>query len=152
VKCGSGLCSVRCCFGRVLQSLVVNNGDVRHEPCEPSLGAEFFRAKALPDPRVGADVGGIYGRRFPSWRQHRGLFLLMMAWSLRVKTLASVSRSGRRRRQRRIPLAGVALESLLWRLHVASSALGLVDVGAAAPDGGRASRRRPRDTWWAVAS
>jgi hypothetical protein len=85
VQCGSGLCSMKCGFGRVLRDLVVNNGDVRHELGEPSLGAESFRAKALPDPHVGADVGGVYGRRFPSWRQHRGLSLLMMAWSLRVR-------------------------------------------------------------------
>jgi hypothetical protein len=38
---------------------MVNNGDVRHEPCEPSHGAEFFQVKDLPDPRVGDDVGGI---------------------------------------------------------------------------------------------
>jgi hypothetical protein len=66
VLCGSGLCSVRCCFGCVLRGLVVNIGDVRHAACEPSLGVEFIRAKALPDTRVGADDGGVYGRRFPS--------------------------------------------------------------------------------------
>jgi hypothetical protein len=76
--------------------------------------------KLCPDPRVGADDGGVYGRRFPSWRHYRGFSLPTMAWSLRVKTQASVSRSGRRRRLRRIPLVGVALESQLWRLCVAS--------------------------------
>jgi hypothetical protein len=69
--------------------------------------------KLCTDPRVGADDDGVYGCRFPSWRHHRGFSLPMMAWSLRVKTQASVSRSGRRRRLRRIPLVGVALESQL---------------------------------------
>jgi hypothetical protein len=66
VLCGSGFCSMRCYFGHVLRGFVVNNGVVRHEPGEPSLGAESFWAKALPNPHVGADVGGVYGRRSPS--------------------------------------------------------------------------------------
>jgi hypothetical protein len=37
----------------------------------------------------------------------------MMTWSLRVKTQALVSRSGRRQRLRRIPLVGITLESQL---------------------------------------
>jgi hypothetical protein len=76
--------------------------------------------------------------------------LSMMAWSLRVKTQASVSRSGRQ--QCCNPLVGVVLESQLWQLCVASPALGSVDVGAAAPNGDCASRRRPQNSWWADAS
>jgi hypothetical protein len=120
--------------------------------CKPSLRVKFIRVKAMPDPRVGADDGGIYGRRFPSWRHHCGFSLPTMVWSLRVETQASVCQSGRWQRHRRIPLVGVALESQLWWLCVTSPALGSVDVRAAAPNGGCASRRRPRDSWWAIAS
>jgi hypothetical protein len=96
--------------------------------------------KPCPDPWVGADDGGVYGHCFPSWRHRRGLpLLLSMAWVLREKIQASVSRSGRRCRQRRLPLVGVALENQLWRSCVAPLAFGLVDVGAAAPDGGAAA-------------
>jgi hypothetical protein len=77
---------------------------------------------------------------------------MSLARALWVKTQASVSRSGRRRCQSRVPLAGVALESQLYRLCVASSMLGLVDVEAAASDGGCALRHRPRDPWWTDAS
>jgi hypothetical protein len=77
---------------------------------------------------------------------------MSLAQTLRVKTQASVSRSGRRRCQRRVPVGGVALESQLYRLCIASSMLGSGDVGAAASDGGCTPRRRPRDPWRTDAS
>jgi hypothetical protein len=84
----------------------------------PLSEGSFSGRKLCSDPLVGADDGGVYGRRFPSWRHHCGFSLPVVAWSLRVKTQASVSRSGRRRRQRRIPLVGVVLESQLWGMCV----------------------------------
>ena len=86
---------------------------------------------------------------------HGGTFLSLLiskAWALWVKTQASVSRS---RRWRRL------LASLLWvsswRVGFGSCVWHLLrrwstDVGAAAPDGGCASRRWPRDPWWVAAS
>jgi hypothetical protein len=36
-------------LGRVLRGLVVNNGDVWHVPCDPSLGVESSGRKLCPD-------------------------------------------------------------------------------------------------------
>jgi hypothetical protein len=75
--------------------------------------------KLCTDSRVGADDGCAYGRRLPLWRHRRGSLLSLsssMAWTLRVKTQVSASRSGRRWRQRHIPLVGVVLESQFWQL------------------------------------
>jgi hypothetical protein len=61
--------------------------------------------KLCPDPHVGVDGGSIHGCRFPFWRHHRGSSLPMMAWSLPVKTQASVNWSER---------DGIYVVSLLW--------------------------------------
>jgi hypothetical protein len=75
------------------------------------------RRKLCPDLRVGADDGGVYGCRFPSWRHHLGLSLSRsMAQALRVKTQALACRSGRRRLFCHLPVVGVALVSQLCRL------------------------------------
>jgi hypothetical protein len=96
-----------------------------------------LRAKALPRPSGRADDGGVYGCHFPPWRHHRGLSLpLSMARALQVKIQASVSRGGRRRRQRQLPLVGVALVSHLWRLRVASLVFGV------------SGRRGSGPGWW----
>jgi hypothetical protein len=69
--CGSVIRKVRCCVGHVLRGLVVNDDNVRHEPCEPSLGGESFRAKALSQP----------SSRCRCWRRLRMLFPFLEASS-----------------------------------------------------------------------
>jgi hypothetical protein len=73
---------------------------------------------------------------------------MSMARALWVKIQASVTRSGRRRP----PSCGRRLGESALVVVLTSLALGAVDVGAAAPDGGGALRQRPRDPWWAPAS
>jgi hypothetical protein len=89
--------------------LAGGDGEVRHELLSSedlgALGCSILASLSLsersssgrklcPDLRVGADNGDIYGRRFPSWRHHRGLSLSRsMARALRVKTQALASRS-----------------------------------------------------------
>jgi hypothetical protein len=103
--------------------------------------------KALPRPSVGAGDGGVFERRSTPWRHHRGALVPLpttLAWAIRVKTQAPVSGAGD---------GGVFVTSLLraslWRvdgllLRATSLSSGLVDVGAAAPNGCCTPRRRPR--------
>jgi hypothetical protein len=134
-----GLCCNELCFG--LDVLYVQTRK------RVSAGEKRFRVKALPRPSVGAGDGGVFKRCSPPWRHHRGALVPLpttLAWAIRVKTQAPVSGAGD---------GGVFITSLsrasLWRvdgllLRATSLSSGLVDVGAAAPDGCCTPRRQPR--------